>query len=163
MAKLKQTFERLGFERVKTFIASGNVIFVTDSLNKAALTKLVEAAIEQDFGFPVDTLLRDLDEMAALVKALPQDWVNDVTMKCDVMFLWAGIDNPKIMEQIPHKPEIEDVHYFPGAVVWRVDRDKINKGRVLRIIGTDIYKQLAIRNSNSLRKIYALMLATNRG
>lgn len=162
MARLKLTFEKLGFTNVKTFINSGNVIFRTDASDEAELTKQIETAIEKDFGFAVNVLLRSLDEIAALVQAIPKNWVNDSVMKCDVMFLWQGLDSPKVLEQIPSKPELEDVRYFPGAVLWRVDRDKITRGRVLRIIGTDVYKQLTVRNANTVRKLYSLMQAADQ-
>jgi uncharacterized protein (DUF1697 family) len=80
-------------------------------------------------------------------------------MKCDVMFLWPAIDSPKIMEQIPYKPDVEDVLYLPGAVIWRIGRDKVNRGAVLKIVGTDVYKQMTVRNPNTVRKLYELMKA----
>jgi uncharacterized protein (DUF1697 family) len=159
MAKLKRTFEQLGFTSVKTFIASGNVVFCEDSKTPSELTRQIESAIEQDFGLEVPVLLRDLPSIERLIKNIPATWVNDVTMKCDVMFLQPGIDHPDIVKQVPHKPEIEDVIYLPGAVVWRVDRDKVNRGQVLKIIGTDMYKQLTVRNLNTVRKLNTLMQA----
>jgi hypothetical protein len=45
---------------------------------------------------------------------VPGAWVNDTTMKCDVMFLRPAIDSSNVLEQIPHNPEIEDVIYLPG-------------------------------------------------
>jgi len=104
-------------------------------------------------------LLRDLPAMTQLMEGLPDAWVNDTTMKYDVMFLWSAIDSSNVLEQIPHNPEIEDVIYLPGVVVWRIDRDKVNRGQVLKIIGSDIHKQLTVRNPNTVRKLYALMRA----
>ena len=48
---------------------------------------------------------------------------------------------------------------LPGVVVWRIDRDKVNRGQVLKIIGSDIHKRLTVRNPNTVRKLYALMRA----
>jgi len=158
MKLLKTTFEQLGFEKVKTYINSGNVIFEATSVSPKQLTATLESAIEKDFGFAVPVVVRDLLAIKTIVEALPDNWTNDQTMKCDVMFLWPEIDNPKIMEQIPHKPEIEDVKYLPGTLFWRIDRDKVNRGQVLKIIGTGVYKQMTVRNCNTVRKLYALMV-----
>ena len=157
MAKLKVTFENLGFTGVRTYIASGNVIFRSGETDTALLTEKIEAEIEQDFGLPVKVVLRDSDAIRKLVEGLPSGWVNDVTMKCDVMFLWPEIDRPEILAKIPHDPAKEDVIYLPGAVVWRIDRDKVRQGQVLKIIGTDIQKQLTVRNPNTVRKLWELM------
>jgi uncharacterized protein (DUF1697 family) len=161
MAKLATVFERLGFTQVKTFIASGNVIFCSSMKERLKLIITIEAALEWEFGFSIPVLLRDLNEIAELVKDVPAAWVNDATMKCDVLFLQPEIDSPKILEQISRNPNIEDVIYLPGAVVWRIDRANVKPGRVLKIIGANVHKQLTVRNPNTIRKIYKLMLTTD--
>ena len=157
MAKLKRTFERLGFGDVQTFIASGNVIFRSDEVNQALLVKKIESAIEADFRVRIKVLLRDLKSMGKLVKAIPAAWVNDKKMKCDVMFLWKEIDNKKVLKQLPFDPTLEDVKYVPGAVLWRIDRDKASKSRMYRIVGTRLHQQMTVRNPNTVRKLYELM------
>lgn len=158
MARLKQTFAGLGYRHVKTFISSGNVIFSNDSKDMDDLTKKVEQAIEKDFGFPVDTLLRDLPSIEKLVKAIPKAWVNDKDTKCDVMFLWKDADSRKTLKLLSYDTAVEDVKYLPGAIVWRIDRDKASKSKMLKVAGTKLYKQMTIRNPNTVRKIYELML-----
>jgi uncharacterized protein (DUF1697 family) len=159
MAKLKQTFERLGFLDVKTFIASGNVIFRADSADQAALAQKTEAAITADFGLSIGVLLCDLKKMRNLVQEIPSAWQNDKTMRCDVMFLWPEVDNERVLEQLPFNSAIEDVKYFPGAVVWRIDRENVARSRMSKIIGTKVYRQMTARNVNTTRKLHELMLA----
>lgn len=162
MAKLKLTFETLGFENVKTFIASGNVIFRTSAADEAVLTKAIEAAVEKDFGFHVDVLLRNLPTIEALVKGLPDDWVEDKITRCYAMFLWKEVDAPEVLKQLPSNPDIEAMKYFPGTVVWHIKRANITKSRVLKIIGTPLYKQLTMRNINTVRKLYEIMLTADK-
>ena len=159
MAKLKLTFERLGFEQVKTFINSGNVVFVADTADYEALPQQIEVAISKDFNLDVKVVLRDLPSIEKLLRAIPDAWVNDQTTKCDVLFLWEGVDRPDILKQFSINSKIEDVRYFPGAVVWRIDRKNQGKSRMTKIVGTDLYKQITIRNPNTVRKLYALMQA----
>lgn len=157
MAKLRQTFVDLGFTEVRTYIASGNVIFRSDERDVALVRGKIESAIQQGFGLPVKVLLRDADDVRELVEWLPRGWVNDDKTKCDVMFLWPEIDNPGILAQITYDPAKEDVIYLPGAVVWRVDRDKVRQGQGLKITGGDITKLLTVRNPNTVRKLWELM------
>jgi uncharacterized protein (DUF1697 family) len=158
MAKLKQTFERLGLANVKTFIASGNVIFRTEEQDPAILTRKIESAIKADFEMPIRVVLRDQKSMGQLVKAIPSSWVNDKEMKCDVMFLWEQVDNKAVLKQLPFDPTIEDVKYVPGAVIWRIDRVQVAKSRMLKIVGTKLHQQMTVRNPNTVRKLYELML-----
>ena len=156
MPKLKALFERLGLDDVKTYINSGNVIFRATG-DEAEWRSRIEAAIAREFGLDVPVVLRSREQLAQLLKRLPDDWVNDGATKCDVMFLWPAIDQPGILDRIPHKPGVEDVVYFPGTVVWRVDRKNVNRGQVLKIIGGDVYRQMTVRNVNTVRKLCALM------
>lgn len=157
MAALRKTFERLGLSKVSTYINSGNVIFQaeTDSLEKLAAQ--LEAAIEQDFGFLVKVLLRDFPSIQKIHTALPAHWVNDTNMKCDVMFLWEHVDTAAVLEQLTIKPLIDEVKYVPGAILWRVDRENVTKSGLLKLVGTQLYKAMTIRNCNTVRKLFALM------
>ena len=58
MEALRNLFEECGFTRVETFIASGNVIFETDSHNSEELTKIIEAHLLSELGFGVAVFLR---------------------------------------------------------------------------------------------------------
>ncbi|HVH65021.1 MAG TPA: DUF1697 domain-containing protein [Candidatus Acidoferrum sp.] len=157
MSRLKAIFEQLPVDSVQTYINSGNVVFRSRSSDSSGLTKKIEAAITNDTGRPVSVLLKNRGEMKALVAAIPKSWVNDGDMKCDVMFLWADVDRPSTVKRFPANSEIEDVKYVKGAVLWRVDREHQSKSRMTKIVGTDLYKKITIRNPNTVRKLYELM------
>jgi uncharacterized protein (DUF1697 family) len=157
MKKLKLTFEGLGFENVKSFINSGNVIFSSDEINEQKLTQKIEAAIKEDFGIEVKVLLRNLEQIKKLVQDIPETWVNNSEMKCDAMFLWPEIDKKEVLKELPFNPELEDVKYVPGAVLWKIDREKASKSKMFKIVGTKVFKQMTVRNPNTVRKIYELM------
>jgi uncharacterized protein (DUF1697 family) len=109
------------------------------------------------FGAPIRVLVRSADEIRAIVEALPADWVNDKTTKCDVFFLWDEVDRPAILGQLEYDPETEDVRYTPGAVVRRIDQDKASKSRLTRVVGTPLYQKMTVRNCNTARKLLELL------
>ena len=49
MEELRRTFEALRFKNVRTFIASGNVIFETDETDRELLTEKIERKIRKSF------------------------------------------------------------------------------------------------------------------
>jgi uncharacterized protein (DUF1697 family) len=71
MEKLRATFEDLGFERVKTFIQSGNVVFHAAKASPAAVSKKIEARLVADFGYTVSVVTRTADEMFKAVENNP--------------------------------------------------------------------------------------------
>ena len=142
---------------VSTYINSGNVIFQSDAKNETELAMVLEKAIEQAFGFHVKVLIRSHAAVQTIAAELPIEWVNEATMKTDVMFLWEGYDTPDVLKQVTIKPEIDRVKYVPGALLWSVDRPNVTRSGLLKIVGTDLYRHMTIRNCNTFRKLIALM------
>jgi uncharacterized protein (DUF1697 family) len=157
MPRLKKTFEALGLTEVTTYINSGNVIFKDTRRKPATIVSALERAIQEDFGFPIQVLIRDLPAINKVIKALPDAWTNDQKMRCDVMFLWERVDRQAIVDDLKIKPDIEDLVYVPGALIWRVDRPAITRSGMVRMVGTDLYRAMTIRNCNTVRKLAELM------
>lgn len=156
MARLKETFESAGADRVTTYINSGNVIF-EDTRSSDELAPLLESVIEDEFGFFVKVLLRDHPAMDSVVDAIPNHWVNDKTERTDVWFLWDQVDSPDVLEKLNPKDGIDTVFYVAGAVVWRADGARLTRSGRTKVVGTKLYRSLTARNVNTVRKIHSLM------
>jgi uncharacterized protein (DUF1697 family) len=83
MADLKEAFESLGSENVKTVLASGNVLFDHALFGAAhagadALTNTLETGLKQRFGYAIPVLLRTIVELQQLAESQPFQGV-DVT------------------------------------------------------------------------------------
>lgn len=157
MRLLKETFERAGMRDVCTYINSGNVIFRHESRGTRALAEQLERAIEADFGFHVKVLLRDSESMALLAESLPDDWVNGDEAKCDVMFLWDDIDTPDFVASLTVKPDIDEVRYVPGAVLWRIERAHVTRSGMFKLVGTEAYRHMTVRNCNTARRLVQMV------
>jgi uncharacterized protein (DUF1697 family) len=70
MSDLKQLCEKAGFRRVRTYIASGNVLGERDGTESQAKAAL-EAELEAHAGKPVGVLVRTAAEMAGVVALNP--------------------------------------------------------------------------------------------
>ena len=70
MDQLRKSFEALGFEQVKTYIQSGNVVFTTGKTSPA-LSKRIEERIVKDFGFSASVITRTADEMSKMIAENP--------------------------------------------------------------------------------------------
>lgn len=159
MSELRQVFEQTGLTNVRTYINSGNVLFET-SRQPVKLTKLLEAALEKRFGFTVKVLLRSQANINKIAETLPDTWQNNTETKCDVLFLWDSVDSPDIVRTLPLKPDIDKVIYADGAILWCVERSLVTRSGLLRIVGTDFYKQVTIRNCNTVRKLQQMLINT---
>jgi uncharacterized protein (DUF1697 family) len=116
MKELKKITEKLGYTNVSTYINSGNLFFETDE-KKNIILKHLEEAIEKHFGFSVSVILRNIEQIEAVCKAIPKTWNNDDMMKADVIFLWDEVNTPEITKEIKHT-SVDTLIYVDGAVIW---------------------------------------------
>ncbi|MEO5494070.1 MAG: DUF1697 domain-containing protein [Sphingomonas sp.] len=70
MTELTAMCKKAGFEKVKTYIASGNVVF-TSGKSEKAVKAAFEKAMHDYAGKPVGVMVRTAAEMAAIAKANP--------------------------------------------------------------------------------------------
>ena len=71
MDRLRQLFESVGLSHVETFIASGNVIFVSASHNVSVLETRIEKALWTNLGYEVATFMRSEIELARMANLTP--------------------------------------------------------------------------------------------
>jgi len=119
MARLRELFEGLGLDDVGTFIASGNVIFDSNSKNPVTLEKKIEAHLEDSLGYEVKTFIRTAPELVALAahKAFPDARVQAARAFC-VGFLTQPLDAAAKKALDGLKTGIDDFHLNGREVYW---------------------------------------------
>jgi uncharacterized protein (DUF1697 family) len=156
MARLKEGLEALGLTSVRTYINSGNIIF--EDTGRGLEASDFEELIRRKFGLEVPVLVKDKDAMTGIADGIPEEWVNDSTMRCDVLFLWD--DRASVLDDLPVREGIDAVRYVPGAVIWQVDRANLTRSGMPKLVGTDLYRAMTARNANTVRKLVELMRQT---
>ena len=87
METLREVFSSLGFENVKTYINSGNIIFETKKTDDKKLAAKIEKAIEKEFDLQVKTIVRSISEIEEIVKNNPFDGQFENDKDLHVFFL----------------------------------------------------------------------------
>ncbi|MBP9779271.1 DUF1697 domain-containing protein [Candidatus Gracilibacteria bacterium] len=149
MSRLKTCFEEMGHEDVTTYINSGNVIFSSDNSDFSK----IEEKLKTTFGFDIPVILRSRENILQLVYQIREEWKNDTEQKTDVLFLTPEYANENSLELIKIIPEIDNLIYLDGAIIWNIDRVNYNRSGMNKFIGTIIYKNMTARNINTVRKL----------
>ena len=90
MIELKSLCQSLGLAEVSTYVQSGNVVFDSAEQNTAKLSAMIEAAIEQSFGFAVSVFLREPNDFQRLVEDNPfLNGRNEDPVRLHVTFLYS--------------------------------------------------------------------------
>jgi uncharacterized protein (DUF1697 family) len=73
MARLRPLIEGLGHGDVRTYLQSGNATFSSEHGDEETLAAELSAAVEKEFGFAVDVIVRDHAYLASVADACPFD------------------------------------------------------------------------------------------
>ena len=118
MVDLKETFQRLGFENVQTYIQSGNVIFGSDNTHQKELVRIIESAIFLDYNFDVPVLVIPVLKMKKIVARNPfkQKGITELK-KLHVTFLEKE-PGEDLINEISTDPNSEDEFHVAGKTVY---------------------------------------------
>ncbi|MEV0948364.1 DUF1697 domain-containing protein [Rhodococcus sp. NPDC049939] len=124
MADLRNTFSDLGFENVKTVLASGNVLFDSDRTDISALKSDIEAALRAEFRYEAWVFVLDVDTVRKIVDSYPFDPEREgwqpyvlVTPEREVLDMLASVRNDL-------DPGVERIQVGDGVLYWEVERGR---------------------------------------
>jgi len=159
MASLVKTFERLKFSSVKTFIASGNVIFETAKQDLRKLEERIEMELEKDFDYAAKVVVKSKPEMDAIISGITKAWKKpSAAERYYVMFLRHAINNKKLLDEFEPRAGIETLTYVPGALLWAAKTAGLGKSTVAKkMLAKPIYQEITVRNLNTTQKLAQLM------
>ncbi|PXX64246.1 uncharacterized protein (DUF1697 family) [Nocardia tenerifensis] len=69
--KLRGVFEGLGFEKVASVLASGNIVFRSEETDVGELEERIQQALNAELGIAGGTIIRSHDELRALLDTDP--------------------------------------------------------------------------------------------
>ncbi len=154
MEALRVLYASLGLLDVQTYVQSGNVVFRSKEKNLISLAKKIEAAIEREFGFRPDVILRTSAELRDAMARNPfADRKDMEPSKLLVVFLAKKLsaETMAAARAIQSEPEEMHVHerqlyiYFPNGMA----RPKLSMSTVERVIKTS----WTGRNWNTVTKL----------
>ena len=158
MTDLARLFESFGFEHVKTYIASGNVLFDTAEANADAVARGVEEGLRAALGYDVLVILRTIAEIEGIIKMDPfKDVAPTEHVRLYVTFL---SEEPRSTLKLPYESSAGEFQ-----ILQRKGRDIFSavslSGMSRSVDGmTFVEKEFGsvstTRNWNTVRKIAAL-------
>lgn len=96
MADLRAALGRLGFERVRTLLNSGNVVFETSLSAKSAAAR-IELAMEKEIGVTASVLVLTADELATAIQGNHLTRIATNPSRHFVAFLWGPLKDLETM------------------------------------------------------------------
>lgn len=106
MEELRKVFSTLGFENVKSYIQSGNVIFETTETDPVKLTNQIEDAVETNF-FKTPIMIRSIEEIKNAMENNPFAGEEFEDKLFHLVFLNEKLSDEKIELLLSNNNEME--------------------------------------------------------
>ena len=156
METLRDCFEALGFENVKTYINSGNIIFETTKTDDKKLAGRIEKAIENEFGLNIKTMARSRSEIEELVKNNPFDGQFENDKDLHVFFLDEELSGEKRELLLSNNSE-KETYFVRGREIFCLLRVSVLDSLMGKdYIGKKLKVPATARNWRTVNKVLEL-------
>lgn len=158
MADLKTCLEEAGFQQVKTYIQSGNVIFKSKEIDLQTLTNQIELLLSVEFNYNSKVVLIAQDHYQRIISAAPDWWGKGNEYKHNLLFIKPPLTSSEALLKCgKSKPEIELTYAGEGVIYLSASNEHILKTNFVKLPSNPIYKQMTVRNFNTSMRLLALM------
>jgi uncharacterized protein (DUF1697 family) len=158
MVDLVACFESAGFGDVRTLIQSGNVVFRADSGEPAELTGVIERMLADAFDYRATIVLRDHEEMHAVVDSAPRGFGGKPDhYRYDVFFLMPPLTPDEALAALTIKEGVDAAWAGPGVVYHARLIARASQSRLSRLVSHPAYQRMTIRNWNTTTKLHSMM------
>jgi len=155
MSELKIMFESMGFNKVQTYINSGNVLFVSEH-GAVQVRQLLEAEINQAFGISVTVVLRSAEELELLIKNCPYDAASLVKGESIQVTLLTEAASAETLALVAVGKDDKDEFAVNGEEIYFLFRQSILDSKLAKNM-TKLGKTATSRNMNTINKLAALV------
>ena len=156
MADLRQCLEALGFSHVSTYIASGNVILVSDK-QPDAIKAQIEEVLPENFKLDderIKVLVLSRKQFEAVIENKPEGFGEQPEKyHSDAIFL-IDIDTNQAMPVFSPREGVDTIWAGDGVIYSQRLSAQRTKSRLSKIA---VYKSMTIRSWNTTTKLLELL------
>ena len=158
MADLRECFEQMSFDDVRTYIQSGNVLFDIPKTKPETLEVKIEKALKKRFGYNGIVVVISDKELEAIVNEVPKGFgAKPEKYRCDVLFLKRPMKAVTAAKEITLNEKIDTMHVGKHAIYFSRLADKASTSRLSKLASQPIYQHITIRNWNTTSKLLAMI------
>lgn len=157
MKELAEELSQNGFESVKTYINSGNILFTHKQKDCLKLAALIKNCIKNRFNLDITTMVITGEELQDALSNAPDWWDGGEDSKHNGIFVIPPATAGQVCAEIGDtKPEYEKVIYKGKLIFWSAPVKTFSRTRWAKVSSTAAYSSITIRNRNTTIKLCEL-------
>lgn len=158
MADLRKLLQETGFQQIKTYIQSGNIVLESDYKQADQVQEIIFTALKQTLNKEIKILVIPEDEFEAVVAEAPRNFGSEnEKYKYDVIFFFKSLSPKQAATEIELHEEVDKLWVGKQAIFFRRDAAKLTKSKLRKIVGTPNYKMMTIRNWRTTMRLFEML------
>lgn len=147
MTRLSAALEERGYEAVRTYIQSGNVVLAAPDSDVASVSVAVEQVLKAEFGVVTVVLALSADSLRSAVADAPDGFgAQPELFHYDVAFLMPGVTSDLALPAFGIRDGVDAAWAGAGVVYFRRLSAERTKSRMSSVMSSPFYQKMTIRN-----------------
>jgi uncharacterized protein (DUF1697 family) len=157
MADLVASLQDAGYQDVRTYAQSGNVVLTAPGAAGPQLEAALERVLEERFGIPILVVIRSRDELAATIAAAPADH-GSAQLRSEVFFLKDPLSAETAYAELPELREgVDSVALGPGAIYFSRVAAQASRTRITRLMSMPVFQHMTVRSWRTTTRLLQLV------
>jgi uncharacterized protein (DUF1697 family) len=155
---LRGIFENLGFQNVKTLLASGNVVFDTDRSERGIIEPILEKELETNLGYKVAVIVLNSEEIKRLIESNPFEGIS-ITPQTRLYITFTKGARAKTLA-LPFSDAAKGFVILGedhGIIRSTVDLNKGMTPDLMSALDKNFGKNNTTRNWNTIEKVFSMV------
>jgi uncharacterized protein (DUF1697 family) len=162
MEDLKKVFEKMNFTGIKTYIASGNVIFNSPEKDKTRLVQLIEKRLSERYKTDLRLVIVGFRDYRGIIENAPAGFGKESQIyRYDVWFLKEPLSAEEVLRQITPREGVDTICKGNGAIYTSRLISMMGKSHLIRVNKLPIYQNITVRSWNTTVKLFELISSQN--
>lgn len=158
MPQLCRIADELGLGSPRSYINSGNLVFEGGRLTCAGVEAQLEEAIEAEFGFHVDVIVRSSNQWASLIKGNPFSMAENRQAKLLHLGLSKRKCSPNVESLLLEKAILGEKVTVLGSAIWIVFPGGVGKSKLTPVLfDRAAGSPVTLRNWNTVQKLDSML------
>ena len=156
MSDLKAQFESLGYQDVRTYLNSGNIVFSSDIQNLFEVRCSIEEMIRNSFGYDIPAYIISEKELQQILRHAPKWWGTEDKEKYDNLIFILSDESPQEISNMigPVSEGLEQIEIYQNIIFWTFDRKSYQKCNWWKkTASSSIAEKLTIRTAGTIKKV----------
>jgi uncharacterized protein (DUF1697 family) len=162
MTELRKCLEHAGFSNVRTYIASGNVLFESPD-DLLTIEQTIDGALESAFEYKGPTVVLSEKDFRTIIREAPKGFGSRPdTYHSDVIFLKLPAHPKRVLDELlalKLRDGVDTAVAGSKALYFTRLSAERQRSRLIKVMSLPSYKIMTIRTWNTAKKLESLLEA----